>query len=270
MGLRFALPCILPALVVLAPVFAYASVPDDLAKDVAGVVGSGDQLQLKLKAGEATRILEVGGEYAEGWRLMSLTPSEVILVKDGTIQKIGLNPTGAIAQAKGDEPPTTVKTVGGNGQVTVEQIAARQPAFNKLLAEQLGPWDGKTPRMGLTLAETQRYVEYQTRGAIYPDRFSQAPGPGPKGANGFLSVTQVIEGLGSGADDYLALNQKMLDSLNAERGYTPYLGEPRTLNPPPENAVPIPEAQLRAGRQGALEALLTTVPGRIITPPGGP
>ncbi|MDB5439530.1 MAG: MecR antirepressor / ankyrin repeat family protein, partial [Caulobacteraceae bacterium] len=195
---------------------AYAAepgAPERLAAQAAGVVGSGDQLSLKIREPQGERTVKVGETYADGWTLQALTPTKATLAKDGATREVGLNPTGALARAQTDEPPSSVKTLARiDLDKRAEEAKARQPAFDQLVKDQLGPWDGKTPRMGLSLAETQRYVDYQTRGALFQVPFTDRQGP--QGPNGFLSAGQV-EALGADSLDYRILNQKLLDELQA-------------------------------------------------------
>ncbi|MDB5440156.1 MAG: hypothetical protein JWM33_2583 [Caulobacteraceae bacterium] len=185
-----------------------------LPGEVIGVVGSGDKLSLKIKAGETSRLLNVGDTYQNGWKLKSLTDATATLEKDGLTQTIGLNPTGSVAAVAPDEDASTVNTLAA---IRAERLALAQPAFNQLVADQLGPWDGKTPRLGLSLDETKRYVSYQTLGALHQP--AEGETKGLPGVNGFLSMAQ-IDSLGAEADDYLAINQKLLVALDATRGVT--------------------------------------------------
>lgn len=248
------------AAILLAAKAAAASDPGpaSLPGEVIGVVGSGDQLSLRIKGGEAPRTLEIGEVYQDGWTLSALTATKATLTKDGQSQTVGLNPTGVIERAKPDDPPTTVKTIGGDKPLpTIDELKARQPAFDQLVLEQLGPWDGKTPRMGLTLAETQRYVAYQARGAQAP------PGAEPPAPYGFLKAAQ-IRSLDTDADDYLALNQKLLDALNVERGYVPDLGGF------PATSALVSAQGVLAGREFGMENAISQVPGKVMAAPPRP
>ncbi|MDB5441351.1 MAG: hypothetical protein JWM33_3778, partial [Caulobacteraceae bacterium] len=139
--------------------------------------------------------------------------------KDGESQTIGLNPTGSVAQAKPDEPASSVKVDSlayAKAAGLFSQANAAQPEFEQLVKQQLGPWDGKSPRLGLSLAETQRHADYLQRGALDPiTGRTEAKGP-----NGFLSPDQVAA-LGADRADYLALNQKLLDALREVHGTDP-------------------------------------------------
>ena len=65
----------------LAPITAQAAgaptVPDALPGLAAGVLGSGDQMILRLKPiGDApARVLKIGDEFEDGWTLTALTAS---------------------------------------------------------------------------------------------------------------------------------------------------------------------------------------------------
>ncbi|MDB5440523.1 MAG: hypothetical protein JWM33_2950 [Caulobacteraceae bacterium] len=224
--------------------------PSSLPGRVIGVVGSGDKLSLRIKTDEAPRTLDIGDVYQDGWRLTALTNTTATLTKDDRSEAVGLNLEGSLGPQKSADSASTVNTVG-TGAITVAKLQLGLEAFTQLIAAQVGPWDGKTPKMGLSLAETQRYVDYQKRGAQYPDQ-SMAPPP-----NGFLSVGQVTS-LGEDVDDYLALNQKLLDALNAERGYTPDIHRP-----PGQSGPPPPAQTLQLANQYALESTLATIPGNI-------
>lgn len=228
--LRLALSLLL---LLAAPALAAApSAIDRLPSLVVGVTGSGDDLRLQIIDGEARRSLKVGDLYADGWTLQAIDPTQATLTRDAERRTVGLNPTGALAQARSNDPPSTVTTALAAARVAdlnaqIARIRANVPILTQLLADQLGPWDGKTPHMGLSLAETQRYAAYRAR----------QPATGP---NGFLGSDQV-NALGTDAADYLALNQKLLDALQDQRGFRDTI---LTLTPKPkEGAAPRPPAQ---------------------------
>ncbi|MDB5438657.1 MAG: hypothetical protein JWM33_1084 [Caulobacteraceae bacterium] len=95
----------------LAAYAAEPGAPERLATQAAGVVGSGDQLSLKLKTPQGERTLKVGEAYADGWTLRALTPTKATLDKDGTTREIGLNPTGALASTAPPDAPVSVSVV---------------------------------------------------------------------------------------------------------------------------------------------------------------
>ncbi|MDB5439278.1 MAG: hypothetical protein JWM33_1705 [Caulobacteraceae bacterium] len=92
----------------LAAYAAQPSAPDHLPQEVVGVVGSGDQLGLKVTTG---RILKVGDVYADGWKIQSVTPETATLVKDAQHREIGLNPTGALPATPASGAPSVVQVV---------------------------------------------------------------------------------------------------------------------------------------------------------------
>lgn len=82
-----------------AALMAYAaqpSAPEALSAEAAGVIGSGDQLSLKL-SGPAGRTLSLGQEYRDGWVLQALTPDTAVLARNGEMRRVGLNPSGETA-----------------------------------------------------------------------------------------------------------------------------------------------------------------------------
>ncbi|MDB5438203.1 MAG: hypothetical protein JWM33_630 [Caulobacteraceae bacterium] len=100
-----------------------------LPGQVVGVSGSGDQLTLRLKSETQERALKIGDAYADGWILIGLNNSEVTLAKGAILRRIGLNPSGAVAQAVLEETPSQVRTLDG----MLQTGAAANPA---LAAEQ--------------------------------------------------------------------------------------------------------------------------------------
>ncbi|MDB5439603.1 MAG: hypothetical protein JWM33_2030 [Caulobacteraceae bacterium] len=91
---------------------AEPAAPDRLPSEVQGVVGSGDQLSLRLKDATGERTIAVGEAYAEGWTLTGLTPIKASLAKEGVVREVGLNPTGTLAPAEAAAPPSTVRMAG--------------------------------------------------------------------------------------------------------------------------------------------------------------
>ncbi|MDB5438139.1 MAG: hypothetical protein JWM33_566 [Caulobacteraceae bacterium] len=231
--------------------------PATLPGEVIGVVGSGDKLSLRIKAGKEARTLSVGDLYLDGWKLTALTDSTATLARNNEIQTVGLNPTGAVAKAKADGPASSVKTLAGLDLAKRgAEARAQQPAFSQLIKDQLGPWDGKTARMGLSLAETQRYVDYQKRGALF--QASASDPQGPRGPNGFLDAAQV-EALGADAGDFRALNQKVLDALQASRGITKGPTMMTTLSPTGEPRTPVSDPVMLQVTQFLIESNLSSV-----------
>ncbi|MDB5438345.1 MAG: hypothetical protein JWM33_772, partial [Caulobacteraceae bacterium] len=117
--------------------------------------------------------------------------------------------------------------------------------------------DGKTPRLGLSLAETQRYVAYQRRGALTQDS---------TGKNGFLGLSQ-IDALGADGADYLALNQSLLNALNAERGVTASTIVGRAGSPPIIQTPAIDGSVLSAMGQQQAEGSLSAIVLPNLSPP---
>ncbi|MDB5440022.1 MAG: hypothetical protein JWM33_2449 [Caulobacteraceae bacterium] len=141
----------------LAAYAAEPSAPEQLPREVVGVVGSGDQLSLQLRSADnaAPRTLKVGDAYKDGWTLRAVTATRATLARDGQVQEVGLNPTGALAPVTTQQaPPTKITVIGG------EEAAILQ----RLIAE--GKWDGQ-PKHGLSLDETQRNLIYGDRLAKY-------------------------------------------------------------------------------------------------------
>ena len=129
---------------------------DALPGVVVGVLGSGDQLALQIKADDAgRRVLRIGDSFREGWVLSALTASTATLTKDGQSRTVGLNPTGAVAsndvkrpsvvQVAGNElPPEVIEVLA----LTDEEVIARTPTASQMLAVQ---------QRGLTAAESRQY-----------------------------------------------------------------------------------------------------------------
>ncbi|MDB5440522.1 MAG: hypothetical protein JWM33_2949 [Caulobacteraceae bacterium] len=141
----------IPALIMavgllLAAAAPAPSGPDALPAQVAGVIGSGDQLSLQLRAtaDAPARIVHLGEAAIDGWALTGLTDTVATLAKDGQTRAIGLNPTGALASKAPAAPPSQVTIAGEDARLLAQAIAR-------------GVWDGQTLQPGLTLEETQRY-----------------------------------------------------------------------------------------------------------------
>lgn len=183
-----------------APLGAVAAAgPDSLPGVVVGVVGSGDELSLRLTIDGAARTLKVGEIYQDGWRLQSLSAAEAVLTKDGETRRIGLNPAGALAQAPG--APSQVDIAGD----TDADIARQLGEAGKL---------GKA-RTGLSQEETTRMEVYKTRIARALQAKLQALGKEDDGETG-LSLTEIRAALGPDAADWLALDAKETAALRVE------------------------------------------------------
>lgn len=103
----------------LAPLTAQAAGalagPDALPGQATGVVGSGDQMTLRLKPiGDApARVLKIGDEFEDGWKLTALTASAATLSKAGASRTVGLNPAGSLGAAALAAGASTVTVVTG-------------------------------------------------------------------------------------------------------------------------------------------------------------
>ncbi|MDB5437981.1 MAG: hypothetical protein JWM33_408 [Caulobacteraceae bacterium] len=105
----------LAGLMSAAALTAYAAAPsgpDALPGEVVGVIGSGDQLSLKVAQDQKIRTVKLGAEYRDGWTLDALTTSTASLSKEGQRREIGLNPTGALASAAPGRDPSKVEIAG--------------------------------------------------------------------------------------------------------------------------------------------------------------
>ncbi|MDB5440595.1 MAG: hypothetical protein JWM33_3022 [Caulobacteraceae bacterium] len=107
--------------------------PDDLPSQVVGVVGSGDQLALRLRQGSGERLLKVGDAYADDWILTALSPTMASLSKGWLSRTIGLNPTGAVAALAGAGAPASQVAVVGEG--AIERAADASRGWVSCLAE---------------------------------------------------------------------------------------------------------------------------------------
>ncbi|MDB5437976.1 MAG: hypothetical protein JWM33_403 [Caulobacteraceae bacterium] len=132
----------------LAAYAAEPSAPQRLATQAAGVLGSGDQLALRLVENGQERTLKPGDDYADGWKLDALTATSATLTKDGQRQEVGLNPTGALAQTASAAPPSQVDIVLGPADLALIDAALAR-----------GDWDNQ-PFAGRTLEQTRRSVVY--------------------------------------------------------------------------------------------------------------
>lgn len=139
-------PAAIVACGLLLAAAAAPSGPDALPSQVAGVVGSGEELVLQLRQTGDTppRLVHLGEDAIDGWTLSGLTATAATLGKDGQTRTIGLNPSGALA-SKAPSVPLTLVTMAGEDARLLAQAIAR------------GVWDGQKLQPGLTLEETQRY-----------------------------------------------------------------------------------------------------------------
>lgn len=173
---------------------AYAAepgAPEQLAAQAAGVVGSGDQLSLRLKTAQGDLTLKLGEVYEDGWRLVGLTPTQATLVKDGTTREIGLNPTGQLASATPPPPPSRVTLLGLPDDATIQAFVDRAPDEARMTVE----WAMK---LGLDQDEALRVFAY--RGLI-DDEFDRRAAAGgamtltPADQRALLGQTAYEDGL---------------------------------------------------------------------------
>lgn len=157
-GRRLAGGAILAATLTGGALTAYAaqpSAPERLAGQAAGVVGSGDQLSLRLVEDNQARTIRPGDDYADGWKLDVLTATSATLVKDGQRREVGLNPTGAVASRGPAAAPSRVTLAGLPAEATI------QGAVDAALAKD--PKALETAMHGgvLSLEEARRYLAYR-------------------------------------------------------------------------------------------------------------
>ncbi|MDB5439277.1 MAG: hypothetical protein JWM33_1704 [Caulobacteraceae bacterium] len=94
---------------------AYAAepdAPDRLPQEVVGVMGSGDQLSLKVAQGQVIKTVKLNEEYRDGWTLKGLTATSATLAKDGVTREVGLNPAGVLAPPPAADDPSMVLVAG--------------------------------------------------------------------------------------------------------------------------------------------------------------
>ncbi|MDB5438978.1 MAG: hypothetical protein JWM33_1405 [Caulobacteraceae bacterium] len=144
--------------------------PERLAAEAAGVVGSGEQLSLKLKAQGEERTLKLGEGYADGWTLQALTPTKATLVKDGVAREVGLNPTGQVATAGLAVTPTTVTVAGLPDEATIKAYVDVALARDPLAVEKA------RSGQALTVEEAKRTIAY--RGMIGDELTRRMQGAG--------------------------------------------------------------------------------------------
>ncbi|MDB5440883.1 MAG: hypothetical protein JWM33_3310 [Caulobacteraceae bacterium] len=150
------------ALLMGGSVAAYAAAPveperlttvtglESLPREVAGVVGSGNQLRLQLRIDGQPRTLSVGDEYRDGWVLKGLTDTLATLNKGAQVRMVGLNPTGSTATDAASASKSLVTVLG---LLTTEQQATLQAEIDS------GRWDGR-PAWGMTQDESNRLLVY--------------------------------------------------------------------------------------------------------------
>lgn len=189
----------------LAGYAAQPSAPERLAAQAGGVVGSGDQLALRVKEDSQERTIKPGDDYADGWKLQALTPTKATLTKDGVSREVGLNPTGALANNAPAAPPSQVWVTQSDDELADRVIRN-------------GVWDGKTARPNLTLDETRRYNVLRMKGMLgtltyFPAMNEEAKCAGYPGANAIIESDKQTEDitialLGAEAPEHVALLNK--------------------------------------------------------------
>ncbi|MDB5440525.1 MAG: hypothetical protein JWM33_2952 [Caulobacteraceae bacterium] len=194
-----------------------APAPDRLPSQVVGVTGSGDDLSLQLRDGQATRSLKVGDVYQDGWTLQTLNPTEATLVKDGQARRVGLNPTGALASAA-VAAPTVVQLVGMAIPPEAQEVLALTDAE---VMERLTPSARTlfqtTVYPGLNAAETQTLNRLRARqsllakpltdAALQRMRDAQAQGVAAR-----VAVPDALEYAALLGQDYLTLTARQAEA----------------------------------------------------------
>ncbi|MDB5439609.1 MAG: hypothetical protein JWM33_2036 [Caulobacteraceae bacterium] len=181
---------------------AAATGPDSLPGAVVGVIGSGNELSLRLTTDGAVSTLKVGESYADGWRLQSLSAAEAVLTKGGETHRVGLNPSGALAgPMSASEPPSRVDVAGD----TNEDIARALLAAGRL----------KSPRPGLSTDETTRFKVDGVRLDRALAAKLAALGRQDDGET-ILTLGEIRAALGPGYDDWLILDAKEVAGVRAQ------------------------------------------------------
>lgn len=177
---------------------------ENLPREVVGVLGSGDQLRLRLRSEDgAARTLSVGDEYKAGWILKALSSTVATLGQGNQLRQIGLNPDGDLAQAGGSSEKSSIAVLG---VLTPDQMTALQSEIAS------GRWDGR-PTWGMTQDETNRLIAYDLqRDQAYLDWYKKNFIPG-KPAGQVPGRPTEADIYGSDNDDY----QKLAQQRNAYR-----------------------------------------------------
>lgn len=107
---------------------AASNVLQRLPAEVVGVVGSGNQMTLRIRRDGVVQNLKLGDEYRDGWRLRTLTPDVATLAKGNETRRVGLNPAGALAvEAEAGEGPRILVTGNCNGNVCSGRMRGAGP-----------------------------------------------------------------------------------------------------------------------------------------------
>ncbi|MDB5439932.1 MAG: hypothetical protein JWM33_2359 [Caulobacteraceae bacterium] len=202
---------------------AEPAAPDRLPGEAVGVVGSGDQLALRLMQDRQERTLKLGDEYRDGWRLEALTPTSATLAREGQRREVGLNPTGQLAGSAPATPPSQVRVL-----LSDEEILA--------MVRSRPPINGGKPMVGMTAAESERYQVLMYKGGQLRAA-SRPPSPAPPPDGGLIRVqitpsTELIPALGPEGPELASLLDKMSlgyynDAVTAYQRYGP-IEIPRT------------------------------------------
>lgn len=199
---RIAGAALMMALAAGGTLTAYAaepSAPERLASQAAGVVGSGDQLSLRLRTPQGERTLQIGETFEDGWALQALTPAKATLVKDGGSREVGLNPTGAVAAAAQVGPPSLVTMAGMPDAATIQAAVDRALSLDPQAVER-----ARGTYQSLSVDEAKRMIAYRSLMIPTLDRNRTA------GGTSMISSAEQIAALGeSGYADYWALQARL-------------------------------------------------------------
>lgn len=139
---------VLMATAAFAEAPAPVGAPDMLPKEVIGVVGSGDQLALKIVKDQQVLTLRPGQEYRDGWILDTLDPATATLSRNGQKRTVGLNPDGALGSVSA--APSEVAVVGDSLDARRSAQQADIDAFRRA--------NGLTGTAGFKLSDLQAFL----------------------------------------------------------------------------------------------------------------
>ncbi|MDB5438903.1 MAG: hypothetical protein JWM33_1330, partial [Caulobacteraceae bacterium] len=136
-------------------------------------------------------------EYREGWRLQSISPTKVTVIKDGEAHEIGLNPTGAVAENAPPPPPSEVTMLRAPADAAMVQRAIDR-----------GHWDGK-PMIGLSMEESRIVAASRQMQSDWAVGQRKARGLGEMASISFSRADQIaILGSQEAADDWAVLESR--------------------------------------------------------------